>query len=86
LTPKSILGRALTGLQFLSGLAGYVLLVFGWIYFVVVLILFLTDAPNRPTLGYGFRTAGCLIVPGWLLHRFGVDLFPFSRRFFPSEV
>jgi hypothetical protein len=74
---------------------GYFLCIGGWLFFSC-LVIFVSDFIINPDSGrslkeihsfYGdrrvaFSAVGYFLVSGWLLLRFAVGLFPFSRRVF----
>ena len=64
------------GLRGLARFVGCQLCVIGWFSFSVSLI----DLRGGFTDTEPFRFAGHLIVPGWLLMRFGAGLFPLGKR------
>lgn len=69
---------------------GYILAVYGWAFFVILVICTVINFDSgdwniTSILTFLYKLDSIFIVPGWLLLRFAAGLFPFSRRVFGSH-
>jgi hypothetical protein len=69
---------------------GYILAVYGWAFFVILVICSVINADSggfdiTSILTFLFKLDSVLLVPGWLLMRSAAGLFPFSKHLFGRE-
>jgi hypothetical protein len=87
---KAIKPNQLTAIKSNCYVTGYILAIYGWAFFVILVICSVINSDPGDwditfILTFLFKLDSILLVPGWLLLRFAAGLFPFSRHLFGKE-